>query len=163
MNWRNPISTPVQNAIKICFWFFKWKDENFKINTRCLVNKSPYVRKQTASLLYKHFENTDTCIRNCRTYCCVPFSHAAIAQLFIAVSVMQLAPGKAEWRLSLSDVQCNWLNSLSLNFPTQIFTKIHSVARRFYVRADGQNHFNRHSAETRKRLKQNYNKRWRWF
>jgi hypothetical protein len=110
-------------------WFFvcflRWKDENFMINAQCSVNKPRYVREHTASLLCKQLESTDTYVRKCRTYCCVPFSYAAIAQKKIfAVSVMRYAPSKAEWRLKPSNVQCNWLNSLSQNFPTQSFTKI---------------------------------------
>jgi hypothetical protein len=98
--WSKRISTPVQNAIKICFWFFKWKDENFKINARCSVNKSRYVREHTAFLLYKQLESTDTYIRKCRTYCCVSFSHAALALKKTAVSVIRYAPSKEEWRLN---------------------------------------------------------------
>jgi len=126
MNWSNRISTPVQNAINIYFWFFKCKDENFKINSRCSVNESRYVREHAASLLYKLLDSTDTYVRKCRTYSCVPFSYAAIAQknFFFAVSVMRYAPSKEKWWLKLSDVQCNWLNALPQNFPIQSFVKI---------------------------------------
>jgi hypothetical protein len=53
-----------------------------------------------------------------------------------------------------------WLKSLSQNFPIQIFTKIHSVRRRIFIRTDGQNHFNRYSVQIRMNLKQNHDKRW---
>ena len=75
-----------------------------------------------------------------------------------AVSVMQYATSNAEWQLKVSDVQCNWLNGLSQNFSTQSLKKMHPVARKFDMHTDGQNHFNRHSAETRKHLKQNHDK-----